>query len=180
MFYEPSVAYGYEWINCVNDADYEVFWGLDGTPRASDWRPVRVRRVRADHRQPFNPSDFPWLGAHALVMRRAAVDALGELLVASGEVLPLETDDGVELFVLNATRVVDALDEGRSEITRFPGSGRIMRIKSIAFKTELLRGIDIFRLPHRASATYVSDRVVKIVAAAGLRGLEFKNAGGEC
>lgn len=174
MIYEPLVAEGYEWVNCCDDADYEIFWSFDGSPRTPGWRPVKVRRVRADERQAFNPSDFPWLGAHALVMRRKPVEALHEILKASGEILPLATDDGTELFVLNVTRVLDAIDEQRSEILRFPGSGRIMRIKSVAFLAPIVRGADIFRLPHRASSTYVSDRFVKAVQDAGLEGLEFK------
>jgi hypothetical protein len=47
------------------------------------------------------------------------------ILDANGEVLPLSTDDGVELFELNA-RVTDALDEANSSLTRFPGTNRIM------------------------------------------------------
>lgn len=57
------------------------------------------------------PSDFPWLIDQALAMRRAAVDALQDMLSSHGEVLPLASDDGVELFVLN-TIVIDALDTG--------------------------------------------------------------------
>jgi hypothetical protein len=81
-----------------------------GKPRAATWKPIAVCRVRADERQAFNLSDFPWLGSDALVVRRAAVDALRDLLDAIGEVLPQSIDDGIELFVLNA-RVIDALDE---------------------------------------------------------------------
>jgi hypothetical protein len=173
MIYEPLVAEGYEWINCCDDADYEVFWSFDGSPRAPGWKPVKVRRVRADDRQAFNPSDFPWLGAHALIMRRKPVEALRKMLASGGEVLPLATDDGTDLSVLNVTRVLDAIDEQRSDILRFPGSGRIMRIQSIAFLEPIVRGVDIFRLPHRASPTYVSERFVKAVQDAGLRGLEF-------
>jgi hypothetical protein len=33
-FFEPLVRDGYEWVNCVNQADYEVFAGFDGSPRA--------------------------------------------------------------------------------------------------------------------------------------------------
>jgi hypothetical protein len=170
--YEPLVADGYEWINCYDDSDYEVFVGLDGSPRSQQWRPVKVRRVRADEDQEFTPSDFPWLGAHALVMRRKVVDALRDILNAHGEVLPLATDDNVELFVFNA-RTVDALDEARSSVMKFPGTNRIMRIKQAAFIEPAVRGLDIFRLPHRASSTYVSERFVERVNAAGLAGLEF-------
>ncbi len=174
MIYEPLVAEGYEWVNCCDDADYEIFWSLDGSSRTKNWKAVKVRRVRADERQAFNASDFPWLGAHALVMRQKTVEALRDMLERSGEILPLATDDGTVLWVLNVTRVLDAIDEQHSEVLRFPGSGRIMRIKSLAFLEPTVRGVDIFRLPHRASSTYVSDRFVKAVQGAGLEGLEFK------
>ncbi|MBK8214973.1 MAG: hypothetical protein IPK71_14640 [Myxococcales bacterium] len=105
-------------------------------------------------------------------MRRAAVDALGDILDANGEVLPLSTGDGVELFVLNV-RIVDALDEANSSLMKFPGTDRMMRIKKIAFVTSKVEGIDLFRLPHRASPTYVSERFVERVKVAGLRGLVF-------
>ena len=171
--YEPLVAEGYEWVNACDDRDYEIFLALDGEPRAATWKPVKVRRVRADKRQAFNPSDFPWLGSHALVMRRTAVEALRDLLDAHGEVLPLATEDGVALFAFNA-RVIDALDEAQSSLLKFPGTNRIMRIMKVAFIPTAVHGVDIFRLPPRASSTYVSDRFVDRVNAAGLRGLEFK------
>lgn len=171
-FFEPMVRKGYEWINCVNQADYEVFAGFDGSSRRANWKTVLVRRVRADEHHDFKPSDFSWLGSDALVMRRTAVDALRDILDAHGKVLPLATDDGVELFVFNA-RVVDALDEGHSSLMKFPGTNRIMRIKKVAFVTSTVQSVDIFRLPHRASSAYVSDRFVKRVKAAGLHGLEF-------
>jgi len=171
--YEPLVAEGYEWVNCCDDSDYEVFLTLDGSSQAGRWQPIKVRRVRADDRQDFKPSDFPWLGADALVMRRRAVDALRDVLEAHGEVLPLVTEDATELLVFNA-HAVDALDEDRSNIMRFPGTNRIMRIVKVAFAEAALRGVDIFRLPHRASSTYVSQRFVDRVSEAGLVGLEFK------
>jgi hypothetical protein len=171
--FEPMVREGYEWINCVNQEDYDLFAGFDGSSRRNAWKPVPVRRVRADEHHGFKASDFPWLGSDALVIRRKAVDALREVLDANGEVLPLSTDDDVELFVLNA-RIVDALDEANSSLMKFPGTDRIMRIKKIAFVTSKIEDIDLFRLPHRASATYVSARFVERVKAAGLVGLEFK------
>lgn len=171
--FEPLVADGYEWVNAVDDQDYEVFLSFDGQLRAGDWRPIPVRSVRADDRQAFRVSDFPWLGSDALVMRPPAVEALREILAANGEILPLAPVDGSEMFVYNA-RVVDGLDEEHASLVKFPGSDRIMRLKSAAFIESVVRGVDIFRLPHRASATYVSKVFVERVAAAGLRGLEFR------
>ena len=170
--YELLGEEGYEVINACDDADYDLFLSLDGAPRAADWRPVKVRRVRADNRQACNPSDFPWLGSNAIVMRKNAVDALHDILEKNGEVLPLQTDDGVELSVLNA-QVVDALDEDSSDIMRFPSTNRIMLVKKPVFFENVIRGLDLFRLPHRASSTYVSDSFVNRVKEAGLRGLTF-------
>jgi len=102
----------------------------------------------------------------------AEVDALRDILDRNGEILPLSTDDGVDLFVLNA-RVVDALDEASSSLTIVPGTNRIMRLKSVAFVPSAIEGVDLFRLPHRGSATYVSERFVGRVKAAGLHGLAF-------
>lgn len=170
--YAPQGAEDFECVNTVNDEDYEVFLQFDGKRRASTWKPIAVRRVRADEHQASHPSDFPWLGSHALIMRRSAVDALRDILDANGEVLPLSTEDGVELFVLNA-HVIDALDEARASLMKFPGTNRIMRIKKVAFVASAIEGIDLFRLPHRASPTYVSERFFKRVKAAGLRGLVF-------
>ena len=170
--FEPLVAEGYEWVNACDDGDYEVFRSFDGRPRKAGWKPIRVRRVRADDRQDFKCSDFPWLGSHALVLRNAAVDALRDLWTANGELLPLIDIDGVDPSVFNA-RVVDALDESRSSLATFPGSNRIMRIERHVFLPDVVEQLDIFRLPHRASSTYVSERFVDRTRAARLHGLDF-------
>jgi hypothetical protein len=171
-YFEPMVEEGYEWVNCVDQVDYETFASFDGSPRKNGWNPIRVKRVPADERHDAKASDFPWLGSDALVMRQSAVERMGDIVNANGEVLPLSTDDGTVLFVLNA-RVIDALDEGSSSVMKFPGTNRIMRIKKVAFIASAIEGVDLFRLPHRASSTYVSERFVERVKAAGLHGLRF-------
>lgn len=100
------------------------------------------------------------------------MDALRDILAVNSELLPLSTDDGVELYVLNA-RSIDALDEANSLLMRFPGTNRIMHIQRVAFVASRIEGVDVFRLPHRASSTYVSERFVERVMATGLRGLVF-------
>ena len=155
--YQPLVSEGYEWVNASCDADYEVVRQLDGTSRVSTWKPIRVRRVNKDEGQAFKPSDFPWLGSHALVMRGSAVSALRDLLETHGELLPLVTSDGVELFVYNV-KTVDALDEANSSLEKFPGTERIMLIKKVAFVASAIRGVEIFRIPHRATPTNLRCR----------------------
>ena len=170
--FKPLGLTDFECINACNPNDYETFATFDGRSLADHWRPVRVRRVQADARQACKPSDFPWLGSDALVMRRSAMDALQDIWRADGEILPLATDGDVELFVFNA-QVKDAMDVARSSLVMFPETNRIMQVKQIAFIEAVIHGVNVFRLPHRASATYVSQHFVDSVTSAGLCGLEF-------
>lgn len=170
--FEPLGERGYEVVNTVSDDDYEVIASLGGRPKIHDWRPIAVRLVRADKRQAAMPSDFPWLGLGTLVLKERAVEALRDMLDANGEILPLDISDGGGLYIYNA-QVIEALDESASEIMRVPGTNRIMLVKKPAFVASALVGVDIFRLPHRASSTYVSDRFVSRVADASLVGITF-------
>jgi hypothetical protein len=174
VFYAPIPKDHYEWINAIEPADYETFLSFDGSRRAATWTPIKVRRVRADNHHACRASDFPWLGSQVLIMRQRAIDSLRGLFEAHGEILPLTTDDDSHLFALNVTTVLDALDEERSAIRRIPGTQKIMQIKNAVFRTSRVEGVDIFRLPHRASGTYVSDRFVDAYGKAGLVGLEFR------
>ncbi len=173
MIYAPRVAEGYEWLNCVNELDYEVLRNFDGSPQLHQWRPLRVVSVLADEGQVLTRSEFPWLTAHAIAMRQPACDVLSKMFLRAGELLPLEADEDSPLFVLNVTQVLDALDEEASTIARFPSTNRIMHIERYVFHTSIVRNIDIFRLPYRVSPTYVSERFVDAVRASGLKGLEF-------
>lgn len=172
IIYEPVGEDDYECLNCDISDDYEVFRNFDGSSRIKTWRPIKVRSHPADQSQKGLPCDFPWLGSDVLVMRKRAVLALRDILDAHGELLPLVLPDGVELQAFNA-RTVDALDEPQSNIMRVPNTNRIMYIKRVAFIEANIRGLDIFRLPHRASPTYVSQRFVDRVESAELVGLEF-------
>lgn len=48
-----------------------------------------------------------------------------------------------------------------------------MLIERVAFVQSAIEGLDLFRLPHRSTPTYVSERFVERVKSAGLRGLIF-------
>jgi hypothetical protein len=110
---------GFEWINTIDGSDYEVFYSFDGSLLASSWKPVAVKRVRMDEQSEFKASDFPWLGGHIIIMRGRARLALNDFWMNNGELLPLSTTDGVKLCVLNVTKVLNVLDEEKSEIIKF-------------------------------------------------------------
>lgn len=170
--YEPMVARDYEWVNCIDEDDYEVIMQLNGLPVKSRWRPIKVKLVRADQRQECRRSDFPWLGSHAIIMRESAVNALRDIIENCCELLPIQTDDDARLWLCNA-QVLDAVDYAKSDIVYFPGTRRVMRIKKLVLLPEVVNGSMMFRLPHRSSGTFVGQLFVDRVNRSGLEGLEF-------
>ena len=165
-------ARGYEIIHCPGGYDdWQTLGKLDGTPRLGTWKPVPVRRVRGSKREAFRASDLPYVGS-ALILRRSAVDALRDMLDAHGELLPLQDEGGVELYVFNV-QDLDALDEARSTINYVEGTNRICYVKKPVFVKSAVAGIDIFTLSRRLGHIYFSDRFVERVKAAKLNGLKF-------
>jgi hypothetical protein len=169
----PAVPEGFEWVVPAEDADAQAFLDLDGTPRAAGWVPVPVRLLTADTAgRPRRPADLPWLASHLLVLREPALAALRPVLADYGELLPLACPDA-PLWVFNALRFADALDEAGSELVRF-GGGRVMAIERHAFRSELVEGIEVFRLPQLPLGwIYFGEKFVRLVRESGLRGTEF-------
>lgn len=164
-------ATGYEFVNTSSLAESRLLWGFDGSSRKEGWIPPHVVRVRATKRSSCKPAELPY--AHeALLLRRSAVDALQDILDAHGELLPVATDDGVEIFAFNTRFFIDALDKERSEIERIEGTD-IVNVRKYVFIEPMIRGIDIFRMPFGSSRNYFSDRFVARVKAAKLKGTDF-------
>ncbi|TIV65603.1 MAG: hypothetical protein E5V86_11465, partial [Mesorhizobium sp.] len=104
------------------------------------------------------------------LLRRPAVDALAAALRPYGELVALR---GEEVWLLNVTNVIDALDEARSQIVRFDG-GDILAIERYAFDAEKIGTAELFKLPMRASPVFVNDVFVERVRKAGLRNVSFE------
>jgi YD repeat-containing protein len=174
QFHEFDRTTGYEVLECVdNDAWFDILLALDGSSRAANWKPFRVRRVGKARKRPFRPSDSPYEGTYALFFRRSAVDALRDILDAHGELLPLEDEGGVELFLYNP-RAIEALDQVLSIGSR-DENGKLESASRPVFIPSVVEGVDIFKLAvPRAGTIYVSDRFVQRWKQAKLEGLDFK------
>jgi hypothetical protein len=164
-------ANGYEIVTCGSYDDQQVLNHLDGSSRKDGWKPPRVQRVRPTRRSGNKPAELPY-GHTGFFMRRSAVDALKDVLDAHGEVLPLATDDDVELFVLNVRGVLDALDMDRSEIHRIEGTAAVS-IRKHVFIESAIRSVEMFRIPLDPNIIYFTDRFVQRVKAAKLKGTDF-------
>ena len=126
--FKQRVSEGFEWVFPVDDADYEVFRGFDGTSRLGSWRPISMQLGWEvdDDNPPYRPAAMPWMGTDVLFLKREAVEVLGDALSQWGELLPLQNDE-TDLYVFNALYSLPALDEEHSDIVRFE-SGRIMMV----------------------------------------------------
>jgi hypothetical protein len=169
--YEFEVQEGYEWVVPVSEADFDVFREFDGSSQTAAWKPIQMRLVREDEQgRPLQPSDIPWLGKHAPVLKE---NALASVLLRDGEMLPLDCDEA-ELVVFNTTTVLDALDLDRSEVVKFPSTGRIMKVKSHVFRPERIRDVHAFKVPELLrGSVFVTDEVVNSAYETGLSGVGF-------
>lgn len=166
-------AKGYEILHAVDAQGWDVLTELDGSPRGRTWIPPRVRRVRPSNREGFRPSDAPYpCMSSILVFRHSAVDALRDLLDAYGELLPLEDEGGVELYVYNP-RVLEAFDQVLSKGPR-DEHGNLEAATRPVFIPSIVEGVDIFKAGSgRAKEIYLSERFLQRWKKAKLKGLDF-------
>jgi hypothetical protein len=150
---------------------FEFARRFNGKPMLLPWTDVTIG-IDPDPRS-LPLGDFPSLIPGVPVFSPKAVAALRDMLVGNGEILPI-TIDGEQYFLYNVTRIVDALDEENSEISRFEGSSRVLDIDEYAFLPRKLSGKVIFKIPQLVDGwVFVTDLFVKRVQSAGLKGFWF-------
>lgn len=163
--YTFEVVEGQEWIFPADENQFEMFYAMDGRV-VPDWE-APVMEIDRDER---TYSDFPWLGEHVPFLRKPAVEALGPILLKHGQLLPVRGED---VWLFNATTVLDALDREHSQIVSFD-DGTIAVIERHIFDEGRIGTAEVFKLPMRASPVYVTDHFVERVRSAGLRGVSFR------
>jgi hypothetical protein len=135
-------------------------------PLAEHWKPMPV----AGEVNPCN--DYPGLEAIKPVVSRRAVDALGDMLSANGDLLPLNTKIG-EYYLYIVQTKIDALNVATSKLSRNRDDKVAAGIDFFDFKESKLAGATIFRIPEQPNYTFVTDRFKARVEQAGLNGFEF-------
>src|SRR6266513_662719 len=162
----------YRWLTVVDPPDWDRLELLrSGKPVSSGWTPIAVvDLVEYDEDERKPRCDFPVFGSVPTFSERAAT-ALHDVLAGNGELLPLV---GAAFFVYNVTRVVDALDEQRSTLTRFASSGRIMKVERYVLKDDQLQDAPVFKLPQYCRvAVFVNDVFRSFALQAKLTGCRF-------
>lgn len=171
--YERLNAKGYEFANSASEGweDDETLRELYGPSRKHVWTPIVMRTDRVSRRGSFKVADLPY--AHScFLLRPRAIEALRNVLEAHGEILPMATVDGSEMYVFNPRFVIDAIDRERSTVEITPGNTAV-RIQKYVFKESVIGDLEIFHDPFSYSLTYFTDRFVERVKKLKLKGTEF-------
>jgi hypothetical protein len=143
-----------------------AFWLRPPQPQAAVWRPVRMEVWKGEKGKELEPDFATWIGVPLFAER--AVQALGDVLTANGELLPLNTTEG-RWFAYNVLTVFDALDEERSVLARL-SNGAVYDVREYVFHPERLQGATVFTIP-QSTEVLVTDTLKELVEAAGLRGI---------
>lgn len=168
-------ADGFNIVSPVGGGSYSSTF--DGTSLAGVWQPIELEVVSPQDR--CEDSDCPRWFSGVLVFSSRVLE-LVQIHDDEVELLPVRTKPNqhgfeYDYYIANVIKVVDCLDAGRSKITRYPSSGRVMRIEEYVFDTEQLEGVWIFKLPEqRTTAIFATEDFVDQFRSTDLEGLVFE------
>lgn len=130
----------------------------------------------SDHKDEVNKpiGDVFSVEISSFILNEYAFNILEPYLEGHAQVFKLRSQDGV-FYVINITDVIDCLDYDKSEVKRFPSSGRIMRVISHSFREDKLKGAAVFKLPEFVKATcYATEEFKKAVDEHNIKGFKFE------
>lgn len=145
-----------------------------GIPIKEKWFDIQTK-IYLEGDKPKKPaSDFPSFGAGRPILSAKAVEALKDILLNNGEILPITLEGKKDsYYAFNTTTIIDALDEEKSIVTRFK-NGSVMQINKYEFIPDKLKGLTIFKIPQLVRNTvYVTDKFVTRVKKENLTGFDF-------
>ncbi|MDX2273165.1 MAG: hypothetical protein NW237_14620 [Cyanobacteriota bacterium] len=178
-------------------ANYRERKWLYRKPIKHEWIPCKAYWVTDEEPKKYPLSDFPGCGGR-IAFSQNAVNVLEDLLIPSGELLPIITEYGT-YYCYNVTNFVDALDTENSEFDYYytaeeakllpPGSYGYLRTKGLLadrslghiinykFHPDLVKNQVVFRMDlhhSKAGLLYVSDVFVERIQEHGLLGFAPK------
>ncbi|MDX2273163.1 MAG: hypothetical protein NW237_14610 [Cyanobacteriota bacterium] len=148
----------------------ELGWHKDN-PIRDIWNPVHLSISKRQRGR--IPGDRATIYGTIPVFSDLAIMVLGNFLLESGELLPLQPCFGA-YFAYHFTSSCDCLDEQNSEFRTLP-SGSPIEILKHSFFPSKIGDLQIFRIPHKQFrySIYVSDQFVELVRQHHLTGFKF-------
>ncbi len=151
--------------------DLNFIRSFNGESKLMDWTDPGVKRMYGRVL-----SNFPGLTSHIPVIDTTSYKCLYDDLKDSSELLPIKVD-GLDLYMVNITEVLDCIDYEKSEYKLFSDGQRIMRFIKYVFDKDIISGKHIFKIKDEPLGTpFVSDALKEKVLANNLTGFDFKLA----
>lgn len=167
----------YEWLQPLTPLTYDDLHSFDGRSHIKDWKPIKVKKMKADKGEPKNLplGDAPNI-SFAPAFSIKAKDALYNLIKNEVEFLDLNCNEG-DFCVINITNVLDVIDRDKSIYKTFSDGIRIMRFIKYSFiNSSKLRDSHIFKIQEHkyGNSSFVSEKFKKCVEDNKLEGFVFE------
>ena len=164
-----SEADDYEKLSSAKKSFYQESQTFNGQSKLNGWSPLALKPSYGN--RPYG--DWSTLLSLPLVTPRV-IEATKDLIENQVEVLPTICSD-CELYILNITNIVDAVDYTKSVVKYFPNSTKVLRFIKLAFVEEKVRNNHIFNLVEKKlSVPYVSDEFRQRIIDNELTGFKFE------
>lgn len=172
--YETYGDLDYAWINCCEAGMYTVLDQAANEGAETDHDLIVDLEVggygaNGDWVETDCPNG-PIYGL--LLLSERAIAAFGPMLTDAGYFFSTRLTATTRYKLFICQRQIDALDQERSELTRFDDGG-VWNVLRHELDDDLLQGMDVLRLKHLRARFFVSDRFVAVAKAHGLTGFVF-------
>ncbi len=118
--------------------------------------------------------DVSSISTSSYIINEKAYNVLYPYLKEHSQIFRLKNKNKI-FYVINVTDIIDCLDYEKSELKRFPSSGRVMRVTKYVFRTKKLKNATIFKLPEFPKGiSYVTEQFKKVVEENNITGFKFK------
>ena len=162
---------GHDFVH-IDDISGPIYSILEcgGEPYGTAWPTPSGTLISSEGRKNYKRGDFLiglWGGA--LVFRKSVLSAMGPMLRANGEVLPLDLGKDGTVYILNTKHCDCLLNGGYQDREHIRDIQREWR----TFDMSKCAGRDIFVVPEETTYTYVSDAFIEAVKENRLTGVRF-------
>ena len=163
-------ANDYENLMAVKKFSLEEIQSFNGQSKIKEWQPLALKTMYGNRKFADIVSFTPGIP----VVSPRVIEVTKDLIQDQVEVLPTICSD-CELYILNITNIVDAVDYTKAQVKYFPDGKRVLRFIKLAFVEEKVRGNHIFKLTeHKLSSPYVSDEFRQRILDNNLTGFKFE------